>query len=108
MSVLERGREIGMLRGVGMTRAQVTWLILAEAAAMGVIAALMGAGAGLALTAVMVKGMSVNTGWSLSYVFPTAPLVASLVVALLVSQLAALYPAWRAVRTAIVQAIQSE
>jgi len=108
MSVLERGRELGMLRSVGMTRAQVLWLILAEAAVMGVVAALMGALSGLALTAVMVKGMSVNTGWSLSYIFPTGPLAASLVVALLVSQVAALYPTWRAVKTAIVQAIQSE
>jgi putative ABC transport system permease protein len=108
MSILERAREIGMLRSVGMTRWQVVWMILAEAAAMGIIAALMGVGAGLALTAVMVKGMSVNTGWSLSYVFPTAPLLASIAITLVVSQVAALYPTWRAVKTVVVEAIKSE
>jgi serine protease inhibitor len=60
--------------------------------AMAVIAAPMGVGSGLALTAVMVKGMSVNTGWSLSYVFPTLPLVISIAITLIVSQLAAIYP----------------
>jgi len=74
---------------------------------MGVIAALMGAGSGLALTAVMVRGMSVNSGWSLSYVFPTAPLLVSIGITLVVSQVAALYPTWRAVRTVIVESIQS-
>ena len=108
MSILERTREIGLLRSVGMTRGQVVWMVLAEAAAMGLIAALMGVGAGLALTAVMVKGMSVNTGWSLSYVFPAVPLAASIVITLVVSQVAALYPTWRAVKLVVVEAIKCE
>ena len=108
MSILERGREIGMLRSVGMTRGQIVWMVLAEAAAMGIIAALLGIGAGLALTAVMVKGMSVNTGWSLSYVFPTAPLIVGIGITLVVSQLAAIYPTWRAVKAVVVESIQGE
>ncbi len=108
MSILERTREIGVLRSVGMTRRQIVWMILAEAAAMGVIAALMGLAAGLALLAVMIKGMEVNSGWSLSYVFPTAPLIVSIAITLVVSQLAAIYPTWRAVRAVIIESIQSE
>jgi putative ABC transport system permease protein len=108
MSILERTREIGVLRGMGMTRWQIVWMILAEAAAMGVIAALMGVGAGLALLAVMIKGMEVNSGWSLSYVFPIVPLIVSVAITLVVSQLAAMYPTWRAVKTVIVESIQSE
>ena len=64
--------------------------------------------AGLALPVVMIKGMEVNSGWSLSYVFPTAPPIASIVVALVVSQIAAIYPTWLVVRTVIVESIQSE
>jgi len=108
MSILERAREMGMLRSVGMTRAQTVWMVLAEALALGLIAALMGTGAGLALAAVLVKGMSVNSGWSLRYIFPAGPLLAGIAITLVVSQVAALYPTWRAVRTVIVQAIQSE
>jgi putative ABC transport system permease protein len=108
MSVLERTHEIGMLRGVGMTRTQVTWMVMAEAAAMGVIAALFGVGAGLGLSFIMVTGMKQGTGWSVSWVFPTQPLYASIIIALAVSQLAAIYPTWRAVRTVIVETIKHE
>jgi ABC-type antimicrobial peptide transport system permease subunit len=83
--------------------------VLREAQAFpGVIAALIGVGAGLALLAVMIKGMEVNSGWSLSYVFPTMPLIVSIAITLVVSQVAALYPTWRAVKTVIVESIQSE
>jgi putative ABC transport system permease protein len=108
MSVLERTREIGMLRGVGMTRTQVTWMVLAEAAAMGVIAALFGVGAGLGLSFIMVTGMKQGTGWNTSWVFPTGPLYTSIIIALVVSQVAAIYPTWRAVRTVIVETIKAE
>jgi putative ABC transport system permease protein len=108
MSVLERTHEIGMLRGVGMTRTQVTWMVMAEAAAMGVIAALFGVGAGLGLSFIMVTGMKQGTGWSVSWVFPTQPLYASIIIALVVSQIAAIYPTWRAVRTVIVETIKHE
>jgi putative ABC transport system permease protein len=108
MSVLERTREIGMLRSVGMTRTQITWMVLAEAATMGVIAAIFGIGAGVGLSFTMVTGMTQATGWSMSYVFPIVPLYISIVIALIVSQVAAIYPTVRAVRTVIVGTIKAE
>jgi ABC-type lipoprotein release transport system permease subunit len=56
----------------------------------------------------MIKGMEVNSGWSLHYIFPTVPLIISIVITPVVLQLAALYPTWRAVRTVVVEAIKSE
>lgn len=50
VSVGERRREIGLLRAVGATRSQIGRLILAEAAMLGTIAALIGAGLAWALT----------------------------------------------------------
>jgi putative ABC transport system permease protein len=108
MSVLERTREIGMLRSVGLTRTQTMWMVLAEAAVMGVIAAIFGVGAGVWLSHVMVAGMSRGSGWNISYVFPTASLYTSIVIAVVVSQLAAIYPTWRAVKTVIVETIKAE
>jgi putative ABC transport system permease protein len=108
MSVLERVREIGMLRSIGMTRRQVTWMVLAEAGTMGIIAALFGVGAGLLLSVMMVNGMKQGTGWHVSWVLPVAPLQASILIALVVSQLAAIYPTVRAVRTVIVDTIKAE
>jgi ABC-type antimicrobial peptide transport system permease subunit len=83
-------------------------MVLAEAAAMGVIAAVFGVSAGVWLSHVMVSGMSQGTGWNISYVFPTASLYVSIVIALVVSQIAAIYPTWRAVKTVIVETIQHE
>jgi len=40
--------------------------------------------------------------------FPTAPLIVSIAITLVVSQLAAIYPTWRAVKTVIVESIQAE
>ena len=108
MSVLERTQEIGMLRSIGMTRTQVTWMVLAEAGALGLIAALFGVGAGVGLSFIMVAGMKQGTGWSVNWIFPTVPLYTSILIALVVSQVAAIYPTVRAVRTVIVETIKAE
>ena len=47
-------------------------------------------------------------GFVLPYVFPTLPLIVSIAITLVVSHIAAIYPTWRAVRTEIVESIQSE
>jgi len=83
-------------------------LVLAEAATMGAIAAIFGVGAGLGLSMVIVQGMSQGTGWSLSYIFPQGPLVISILIALVVSQVAAIYPTVRAVRTVIGETVKAE
>ena len=47
MNVIERTREIGMLRAIGMQRGQVVGMILAEAGLMGIIGGILGLGAGV-------------------------------------------------------------
>jgi putative ABC transport system permease protein len=108
MNILERTREIGGLRSLGMTRGQVARMILAEAGTMGAIGALLGLGMGLVLSRLFVRAMNQLSNYNLAYVFPTSSLIAGLGIALVVSQLAALYPAWRAARLRIVEAIQHE
>ena len=108
MSVVERTREIGMLRSVGMTRAQVVRMVLAEAGLLGLIGGLLGLGVGVVLAWVLLAAMGAMSGYALDFVLPTRTLWWSLGVALLVSQLAALVPAVRAARTPVLQAIQVE
>src|SRR5206468_3100729 len=57
-SVLERQREIGMLRALGMSRAQVRGLIVAEAGLLGLVGAAVGAGGGLAIAYVFSQAVS--------------------------------------------------
>jgi putative ABC transport system permease protein len=108
MNILERVREIGMLRAIGMTRAQVGRMVLAEAGAMGVIGGLFGLGIGWLISQDMVTGMSQGSGWQFDYVFPAAAFISAAFTALIVSQLAALYPVWRAGGMRLVEAIQHE
>jgi len=108
MNVLERIREIGTLRSVGMTRLQVSKMILSEALVMGLMGGLLGVAFGAYGSYYAVMGMKESTGWTIAYVLPKSLLLTGLVIALGVSQLAALYPAWRAARINIVRAVQYE
>ena len=108
MSVVERTREIGMLRSMGMTRFQVVKMILAEAGLMGIIGGLLGLGLGLLLTKILLSAMGAMSGYSLEFIVPTKALWMSIVVALVTSQLAALLPAIRAANTPMLSAIHYE
>lgn len=108
MNILERVREIGTLRSIGMTRGQLASMVLAEAAAMGVIGGAFGLGIGWLISEDMVVRMGEMSGWQFDYIFPTTAFVSAAITALIVSQVAALYPVRRAGGVRIVEAIQHE
>jgi len=108
MNVFERQREIGGLRSLGMTRLQVGRMILAESGTMGFIGGIFGVVFGLALSRIFLLGIEGVAGYKLTYNLPPETLIISAIIALLVSQGAALYPAWKASRVRIVEAIQHE
>jgi putative ABC transport system permease protein len=108
MNVVERTREIGMLRSLGMTRNQVMKMILAEAGLMGAVGGVMGLALGLLMSRTVLSSMNSMAGFSLTYVFSAEGFVVGLVIALVVSQLAALWPARRAARLRVIEAIQFE
>jgi putative ABC transport system permease protein len=82
-AVIDRIREIGMLRAIGATRWQVTGSIVTEAGFLGLAAAFCGVVAGVpqGLVFMRVIGMASN-GWHLPYSFPldTALRVTSFVI----------------------------
>jgi len=108
MNILERVREIGTMRSIGLSRRQLAQLVLAEAGAMGALGAAFGLAVALPVSTVMVTGMAQGSGFQMSYVFPREALVTGAFIALIVSQAAALYPAWRAGRINVIEAIRSE
>jgi putative ABC transport system permease protein len=108
MSIIERTREIGMLRGVGMTRTQILSMVLSEAATMGIIGGVLGVIFGIILSRIFLVAMSAMSGYQITYIFPFQKSILALVVAFIVSQLAALLPAGRATRIKILDAIQYE
>ncbi len=108
MNVSERTREIGALRGVGMTRRQVSKMILAEAAMIGLIGGAFGLIFGLFVAKVFLMGASEISGYDVTYVLPVQGIIISVLIALAISQLAAIWPARRASHLRIVEAIQYE
>jgi putative ABC transport system permease protein len=108
MNVLERQRELGALRSLGMTRGQVVRLILAEAGAMGLIGGVFGLAFGLVLSQTFVVAMRSVNGYVLQYVLPLSALGAGALIAIFVSQGAALYPALKAAGVNIIEAIKHE
>ena len=108
MNVMERTQEIGMLRGVGMTRWQVVKMVLAEAGLMGLIGGAFGLALGIILSRIFLASMMAMSGYDLEYMLPVEGVILGVVVALVVSQLAAMLPARRAARIAVLEAIHYE
>ncbi|MDE3087851.1 MAG: ABC transporter permease [Chloroflexota bacterium] len=108
MNVMERTREIGLLRAVGMTRLQIGKMILAETLVMGLAAVLFGVAFGGVFSRVSVWFMDTRLGFSVDYVLPVSALLVSCVLALAVTQIAALFPARRASASTLMEAMRYE
>jgi putative ABC transport system permease protein len=107
INVLERTREIGMMRAVGATRRQVRRMIVAESLLLSAMGVAFGILAGLWMGYVLVGAMSF-TGLPLAYFFPYAGILIAIAVGLLLGVLAALLPARHAARLDIVAALAYE
>ena len=107
IGVIERTREIGMLRAIGATRRQVRRTVIVESLLLAAIGTAFGLLAGLYLGYVMVLGLSVG-GFPVEYVFPGAGLIAATAVGLLFGVLAALFPARQAAKMDIIRALRYE
>lgn len=108
MNVIERTQEIGMLRSVGMTRFQTVLMVLAEAALIGLVGGILGIVLGVILARIFLAAMMAMSGYRLAFSLPVLRLVWAALAALCVSQVAALFPAMRAARTRILEAIHYE
>jgi putative ABC transport system permease protein len=103
LTVFERTREIGMLRAIGMTRRQVRRMIRHES----VITALIGAAIGIALGIVLAALLIARVDFIVLSV-PAGQLVLFAIAAILVGIIAAIFPARRASRLNVLEALQYE
>jgi putative ABC transport system permease protein len=105
LSVLERTRELGMLRAIGMSRRQVRRMVRHESVVTALIGATLGIGVGLFLAALATTALS---GEGLRFAVPVGSLAAFCVVAAVAGVLAAIGPARRAARLDPLRALQYE
>jgi putative ABC transport system permease protein len=109
ISVLQRRRELGLLRAVGATRAQVVRSVLAEATLMGVIGTLIGLLLGVPLEWYVVRVILFEeTGLLFQVRIPWLEAGAIIGLALALATLAGLGPALHAMRQRIPEAIAYE
>jgi putative ABC transport system permease protein len=108
-SVLDRTREIGVLRAIGATQAQVRRVIVLEAASMGLIGGVLGLFAGSVMAYHhVVYNTKLLTGWTFQFYYPYGIAAFSVVAAVLLCGLAGWGPAKQAASTPIVTAIGYE
>jgi len=107
IGVIERTREIGMLRAVGATRRQVRTIIVTEALILSGIGTAFGVLSGIYLGYMAVEAMSA-AGFPMEYAFPAMGALVAIAAGILFGALAAIIPARQAARLEIVQALRYE
>jgi putative ABC transport system permease protein len=107
MSVVERTREIGVLRALGATRWQIRRTIADESLVISLIGAAMGIAIGTGLGWALLKGLSFGIP-GVSYEPPATTMAAVAVAAVVLGLIAAILPARRAARLDVVNALSYE
>jgi ABC-type antimicrobial peptide transport system permease subunit len=106
MSVLERTREIGVLRSLGWRRRQVLGMILNESLVLGIVGGVCGVPLGLGLGELI--GATGVWGGAIEPAYTTRMFVQAVVVAVVAGVVGGIYPAWRATRMRPVEALRYE
>ncbi len=106
LSVLERTREIGLLRAVGMTRRQLRAMLRSEALLVAAVALLVGTALGAGLAAVTVHVLGGASAMTVQ--LPLAQLAAVALLAVATGLVAAVVPARRAARLDVLRAVAAD
>jgi putative ABC transport system permease protein len=105
MTVLQRMREIGMLRTLGASRRLITRTILTEALIIGALGSVLGLGLGIGLASgliALMRGMEMPVG---ALQVTPGPAIVAVVIGMLVTAGGALWPARRAGRVSPIRAV---
>ena len=106
LSIVERTRELGLLRAVGMTRGQLRSAVRYESVLIALFGVALGLVIGLFFGWALVQALA-DEGFN-AFRVPVGGLAAITVIATAFGVLAALWPAWRASKMDVLQAIATE
>jgi putative ABC transport system permease protein len=106
---LERAREIGVLRAIGLTPGQVWQLVTAQTGLIGLAAGLLSLPVGLVLSAIMVYIINRRSfGWTIHLEIAPVILLEALLLAVGTALAAGVVPAWHMARTSPALALREE
>ncbi|MDO5848435.1 MAG: ABC transporter permease [Methanobrevibacter sp.] len=105
MSVLERTREIGVLKAVGWSNKKILMMIIAESIVLTVAAAIVGTIVGIIGVEIF---MSLNILGGMSAIFTPQTIVEAFSIAIIVGIIGGVYPAIKAVRLPPTEALRYE
>jgi putative ABC transport system permease protein len=110
ISVLERTREIGLMKALGMSRGTVSRLFIIEATLIGFIGAVLGAGVGIATGTLLNPWISqkIKFGHEHLLVFKPGQVIALVVFLMIVTTVAGLLPARKAAKLDPIEALRTE
>jgi putative ABC transport system permease protein len=109
ISVLQRRRELGLLRAVGASRGQILATVLAEAALMGLFGALIGFFVGLFIEWYTIRLILPDeAGFVFTMLVPWKPAAVVFGLAVVLAALVGIWPAYHATRLRIAEAIAYE
>ena len=102
-AIRERTNELAVLKTLGFPDGRILWMVLAES----MLIALLGGGAGIVLSYILISGAGDPTGGLLpAFYFPTPSVVLGMVLVLALGVGSGLLPAWQAGRLRIVDALR--
>ena len=106
---LERSREIGVLRAIGLTPRQVRTTVITQTGLMGGFAGLLALPLGISLAIVMLHIINKRSfGWSVQLQMNIDTLVIAMLLSVGAALLAGLYPAIKMSRQSLIRALQEE
>lgn len=106
---LERVREFGMLRAIGLDPRQLWQLVLGETSLMGLVAGVVAIPVGSAMALALIYVINrISFGWTLQFAWVPDVYGRAMLTAILAAVLAGILPAWRIARVAPAVALREE
>lgn len=107
--ILERGREIALLRVLGMTRREIASMVVFEAGIIGVVATILGSVAGYVLSFILIFVINKQSfGWTIEFHHPPSSIIALLGVTFAATVVSGLVPSRLASRIELTTQLKAE
>ncbi|MDI6902346.1 MAG: FtsX-like permease family protein [Methanocellales archaeon] len=108
MSVMERTHEIGIMKAIGATNANIMSLFLVEAGMISLVGGVLGCILGGICAKVISMGASMYIGMDMPAIVTPEVAIGGMIIAILVGVISGLYPARRAAKMSPVEAVRYE